>query len=133
MRVEKGYFVHYKGGIYFVHGCASNGDTHDDDDQLVIYEAVALENGIAEGGSKMRFRTVEDFIKEIDWRTGLSDEEALAKGVENRGQEIPRFQAIVGWNKGRPLVLDPGGRNDLPYTFVPQLDNPGGVYQGVDE
>lgn len=131
MHVTKGYYVHYKGGIYFVHGIATNGDTHDEKDALVIYEAVAHTSAESDGTPKMRFRRVDDFTRMIDWATGLSDTEAFQKGIVNKGQEIPRFQRVVGWRDGRPLVQDPDGRDARVYVFVPQLDNKTGIYQGV--
>lgn len=142
--VSKGFYVHYKGGIYFVTGIAANGDSHDWKDQYVIYESTqgcgddvaVYDDGmishipVLEASIGARFRTAEDFTCMVDWATGLSDQEALLKGVHNKGQSIPRFQRIVGWKNGRPLVTDPDGRDGRAFAFVPQITNPTGIYQG---
>lgn len=142
--VSRGFYVHYKGGIYFVTGVAANGDSHDWKDQLVIYETtqgcgddveldgpnlVAIHSPPETHGA--RFRTVEDFTREIDWDTGLTDEEAFQKGIVNTGQQIPRFQRIVGWKDSRPLVRS-HERDNLVTVFVSQVGNKTGVYQGAE-
>lgn len=111
-KVEKGFYVHYKGGIYFVQGIAANGDTHDWNDQLVIYETVdcAGEPDTVTGTGLMRFRTVDDFTKMIDPVTGADSTSATA---------ISRFQRILGWHRGCPLVKNPDGINP-PVVFVSQ-------------
>lgn len=144
MNVSKGFYVHYKGGIYFVTGIALNGDSHNWQDQHVIYESVqGCGDDVEMQGPNMvaissptelhgsRFRTVEDFTRMIDWDSGLTEAEAAQAGVVNMGQYIPRFQRIVGWRYGRPLVADPDGKDNLADVFVSQVGNKTGIYQGA--
>lgn len=140
MNVTRGLYVHYKGGIYFVLGVAKNGDDHGDETRLVIYETtqgcgdVVDKNGEADDSDDLgpRFRTVEDFTCPVDWATGLTDDEAHEAGVKNNGQLIPRFQRVLGWKNGHPLVAG-SERNTMTYAFVPQTNNKTGFYQGPKE
>lgn len=108
-RIARGFYVHYKGPIYFVQSIAINGDTHDDTDVLVVYETT---QGCGEsyvidpdkgpvltdpGRPGPRTRTVNQFVERVNPVTG----EAALDGV-------PRFQRVVGWSGGVPLVMVDG-------------------------
>jgi hypothetical protein len=128
--VTKGFYVHYKGGIYFVHKTATSlfGEP------IVIYESVqgcgddVSKMSIVEGQHYMEvdkdhvgtcYRKLAEFIQEVDWTTGLTDDEAFLKNIVNQGQMIPRFQRVVGWREGRPLVLA-NDKDTMVVAFSPQ-------------
>lgn len=93
--ISKGFYVHYKGGIYFVHGLARNMDVAGD--PVVIYDSVQSTEPVPEDvytHETMRFRTVSDFEELVEPSTGMSSSSGL-----------PRFQRVVGWTReGRPRV-----------------------------
>jgi len=118
-RVKKGFYVHYNGGIYFVLGVAQNmgegGDT------LVIYESThgcgdatecsdnpTIEVATDDGPTGLRYREIEEFIQLVDCSTGEPDPSG-----------IPRFQRVVGFRGGNPLVTDPDGRDATVFVFTP--------------
>lgn len=57
--VERGFYQHHKGGIYFVHGIAEN---HDGGPPLVIYESL---QGVNKSPQRMCYRTLDEFIEEV--------------------------------------------------------------------
>lgn len=105
--VIRGFYVHYKGGCYFVHGLARNMDgVGDDGDAVVIYDSVQSTDFDPQGHKHvddgMRYRTVHDFEELVDPATGH---------LALEGGGIPRFQRVVGWTRdGRPRVKITGAQ-----------------------
>ena len=75
LRVTRGFYRHYKGGIYYVHGVSRNDDTGE---QLVIYASV---QGNAD--DVLRHRTLTEFTEDVEL---LDPEEAP--------QLVPRFKRM---------------------------------------
>ena len=119
MTISRGFYVHYKGGIYFVQATAYDGDSQDTDKALVVYESV---QGCGDSfvfdpktGRETRVpmetptdlgprtRTVEQFSERVNSQTGEYDPNG-----------IPRFQRVVGWAKSGETAVTPlvmvGGR-----------------------
>jgi hypothetical protein len=99
--IRKGFYVHYKGGIYFVQGLAVN---HDGKPFAVIYESTQgcgdelhrARDGViqvVDNRPDASYRSVQEFTERVDPVTG----EPWEGGV-------PRFQRVVGWLRGVPLV-----------------------------
>lgn len=118
-RVKKGFYVHYKGGVYFVLGVAENKD--EGGDSLVIYESTqgcgdevqstrnpTVDIAIDEGPTGLRYRKIDEFLQLVESVNGEPDPSG-----------IPRFQRVVGWKQGIPLVTDPDGRDATVYVFTP--------------
>lgn len=115
MRVFRGFYVHYKGGIYFVQSTAYDGDDHESEKALVVYDSVQgcgddfeLDSNTGRKRAKTVFnagprtRAVEQFVERVNSATGEVDP-----------QGIPRFQRVVGWAKAgenatTPLVMVDG-------------------------
>lgn len=108
--ISRGFYVHYKGGVYFVQGTALDGDTHSDDNPLVVYESVQgcgdafaydpqtdMFPGGDPGRAGPRTRSVGQFIERVNPVTGEADFDG-----------VPRFQRVVGWHRGVPLVMVDG-------------------------
>jgi hypothetical protein len=87
-----GLYVHYKGGIYFVHGTARDGDDTEGPnrhDEIVIYESANAQ------GSTRFWRKLENFNEVVDPTTGKP---SVAEGA------VFRFQRVHGWHEGLPIV-----------------------------
>lgn len=105
--VSKGFYVHYKGGIYFVTAVLRDGDDHGSDKQLVCYETVqGCEPGPDHGP---RYRTVKDFIEPVDPSNGH-----LAGVYYDADKHVPRFQRVVDFQGGHPVVM----RGKISEVFV---------------
>lgn len=92
------HYVHYKGGIYRTCGHADDGVNPDDPTKTVV---------VYENSHGRRFyRTVADFTQIVDPRTG----EPAKVGIR-------RFQQVVGWFGGTPIV---GNENGTVSLFVSQ-------------
>jgi hypothetical protein len=97
----EGTYVHYKGNTYRALGCIDDGANPDDvNGTRVLYENT---NG------RRFYRTVADFTQVVDPCTG----ETAEAGVH-------RFQLVVGWANGSPIVM----RDGKPIIFVSQWIEP---------
>lgn len=113
--IKKGFYVHHKGGIYFVHGLARD----EFDNTIVVYESTqscgdeivqtTIEPGVlrvVDTSPRSRYRHARNFIELVDPTTGEPCGD---------GHGIPRFQRVVGWLKGTPLVNDQT-RRAIPFV-----------------
>lgn len=82
-KVSRGFYRHWKGGVYFVSSIAvldDGGAAVDDGTTLVIYESV---QGCSVGGlGRSRARTIDDFFKLV---------------ADRDGHLVPRFTRIESW------------------------------------
>jgi len=62
MSVSRGFYRHYKGQVYWVHGV---GTLHDETRRVVIYEST---RSAVDGAPRLRYE--DDFEAKIDPRTG---------------------------------------------------------------
>lgn len=105
MAVTRGFYRHYKGHVYFVHGVAC--DPHDNHRRLVIYTSVKTEEVGTEGQPKYDFLARDEKVFEewVDaWNgqvyTGeIPDTRYVYEGVESFGASnlkvVRRFQRLT--------------------------------------
>lgn len=84
--IKRGFYHHWRGGIYFVHGTAINDA---DGVELVVYESV---QGCAEDPQRMRTRTVADFTEEVVLPGGVAPGVA---GTAPRFKHITTFDGVT--------------------------------------
>jgi hypothetical protein len=68
--ITRGFYRHYRGGIYFVYGISRNDDIGE---ELVIYESV---QGVNSGAPRMRHRTLKEFAGPVP-ELSTGDDERL--------------------------------------------------------
>jgi hypothetical protein len=91
--VKRGFYVHYKGGIYYVRSVAFDMD--EEGEPLVLYDSVQSSET-----DSSRYRKQSEFIQQVDTRNGNPYTENLPNIYV-----CPRFQRIVGWTRlSYPLV-----------------------------
>lgn len=119
--IKRGFYVHYKGPIYFVNGVQKDPDNPKGD--LVSYESV---QGCEEWPQTGRYRPVAEFeelveVSYIDMTNSFTVSPTVNAGLPTpleamkmKKDKIPRFQRVVGWDPiGRPIVQTPSG--PLPF------------------